>query len=129
MSAIRLERVYPRSPAAVWRALTEPELHAKWWAPGDVRPIVGHRFELDMGAWGKQACEVLEVETERRFRYRFGIGTLDTVITWELHAEGSGTRLVLVHDGFDPSSPMAQKALEGMGAGWPRVLERLATVA
>jgi uncharacterized protein YndB with AHSA1/START domain len=40
---IRMEKVYPHPPAAVWRALTDPELHAKWRAAGDVRPIVGHR--------------------------------------------------------------------------------------
>lgn len=26
------------------------ELHAKWWAAGDVRPVVGHEFTLDMVA-------------------------------------------------------------------------------
>ncbi|UQU65832.1 SRPBCC domain-containing protein [Couchioplanes caeruleus] len=46
----------------VWRALTEPELLARWWATGDIKPIVGHRFTLDMGSWGQQPCEVLEVE-------------------------------------------------------------------
>jgi uncharacterized protein YndB with AHSA1/START domain len=33
---IRLEHVYASKPAAVWRALTDPELHARWWAAGDV---------------------------------------------------------------------------------------------
>jgi len=30
-----------------------------------VRQIVGHRFDLDIGKWGKQPCAVLEVEPER----------------------------------------------------------------
>lgn len=128
MNAIRLEHLYGHPPSAVWRALTDPGLHARWWAAGDVRPVVGHRFELDMGPWGKQPCEVLEVEPERFLRYRFAIGTLDTTITWTLLPEGRGTRLILDHEGFDLGSPMGRQALEGMKAGWPDVLSRMAGV-
>ncbi|HVJ89571.1 MAG TPA: SRPBCC domain-containing protein, partial [Labilithrix sp.] len=80
----RLEHVYLQPPARVWRALTDPALVARWWAHGDIRPVVGHRFEMDMGPWGKQACQVLTVEPERLFRYRFAETTLNTIITWEL---------------------------------------------
>jgi uncharacterized protein YndB with AHSA1/START domain len=122
---IQLDHVYRQSPSAVWRALTTPELHARWWAPGDVRAIVGHRFELDMGPWGKQACEVIAVEPERLFSYRFAIGKLDTTISWTLTPEGSGTRLTLIHEGFDLNTPLGRQAFEGMKPGWPKVLERL----
>lgn len=122
---IELEHRYAASPAEVWRALTEPELLARWWARGDVRPVVGHRFELDMGAWGMQPCEVLAVEPERLLRYRFATTSLDTIITWKLSPEGNGTLLKLTHEGFDLDSPLGKKALEGMGAGWPGLLGRL----
>jgi len=125
---IQLEHIYAQPPAAVWRALTTPELHARWWAPGDVRPVIGHRFELDMGPWGKQACEVLAVEPERRFQYRFAIGVLDTTLTWTLDPEGSGTRLTMVHEGFNLDTPMGRQAFEGMKPGWPGVLRRLGEV-
>jgi uncharacterized protein YndB with AHSA1/START domain len=119
MSSIELDQFIARPPAAVWRALTEPDLHAKWWAAGDVKPVVGHRFTLDMGGrWGQQVCEVLEVEEAKLFRYTFAEGVLDTTITWRLEPEGDGTRLFLVHDGFEPGS----EALIGMGHGWPRLL-------
>ncbi len=122
---IQLEHVYPHPPSAVWKALTDPELHARWWAAGDIRPVVGHRFDLDMGPFGKQPCEVLEVEPERLLRYRFSAGRLDTVITWRLFPEGDGTRLRLTHEGFDLDSPMSRQAFEGMKPGWPGVLARL----
>jgi hypothetical protein len=32
----------------------------------------------------------------------------------------------LEHDGFDLESPLAKRAFEGMGGGWPAVLERIA---
>jgi len=124
MSSIECDQFIARPPAAVWRALTEPELLASWWAPGDIKPVVGHRFTMDMGEWGQQPCEVLEVEPERLLSYTFAEGVLDTTITWRLEAEGSGTRLFLVHDGFEPGS----QALEGMGNGWPGLLAHLAVV-
>jgi uncharacterized protein YndB with AHSA1/START domain len=125
---IQLDHFYPYAPARVWHALTDPDLHARWWAAGDVRPIVGHRFDLDMGKWGKQPCEVLEVVPERLFKYTFAKGALDTTITWRLTPEGTGTRLQLTHEGFDLDSPMGRQALEGMKPGWPHVLANMERV-
>lgn len=125
---IQLDHLYFHSPAAVWKALTDPSLHARWWAAGDIRPVVGHQFDLDMGKWGRQRCEVVAVDPERLFRFRFAIGTLDTTITWELSPEGSGTRLKLTHEGFDLDSPLSRQAFEGMRPGWPTVLQRLERV-
>jgi uncharacterized protein YndB with AHSA1/START domain len=122
---IKVDHWYPRPPATVWKALTDPALHAEWWAAGDVKAVVGHRFTLDMGRWGKQACEVIAVEPERLLQYRFA---LDTTITWRLEAEGTGTRLRLTHEGFDLDSPLGLQAYEGMGEGWPKVLARMETV-
>ncbi len=124
-TSIEHEQFIARPPAAVWRALTEPELLARWWAAGDIKPVVGHRFTLDMGSWGHQSCEVLEVAPEKLLRFTFAEGTLDTTITWRLEAEGTGTRLFLEHAGFDPDSPAAQTALRGMGNGWPGLLRRI----
>ena len=127
-AVIQVDHVYTHAPAAVWRALTDPELHARWFVPGDVRPVVGHTFELDMGQWGKQSCEVLGVEPERLFRYAFAKGRLDTVITWKLAPEGTGTRLTLTHEGFDLDSPMGRMAFEGMKPGWPGIVAKLGAV-
>lgn len=125
---IEVEQFYSHPPAAVWKALTTPELHARWWAPGDVRAEVGHKFDLDMGNWGKQSCEVLAVEPEQLIRYLFAAGVLDTIITWRLSPEGNGTRLILRHEGFNLDTPMGRQALEGMKTGWPKVLERMTAV-
>ena len=128
LANIHVEQYIAHSPAQVWRALSTPDLIAKWWAPGDIQPIVGHRFSLDMGAWGKQPCEVTAVDAERLLAYAYGIGMLNTRITWRLTPEGAGTRLSLDHDGFDLDAPMGKTAHQGMGAGWPAVLGRISTV-
>jgi uncharacterized protein YndB with AHSA1/START domain len=127
-AVIRCEQFLAHSPAAVWKALTDPDLLAHWWVPGDIKPIVGHSFTLDMGAWGVQPGKVTAVEPERLLRYSFAEGSLDTTITWRLEPEGEGTRLFLEHAGFDLDSPMGRHAHHGMGEGWPHVLARIDTV-
>lgn len=124
-ATITCDQFISHPPEEVWKALTEPDLLARWWAPGDIRPIVGHRFTLDMGQWGKQACEVTEVEVHKVISYIFADGSLDTKVTWRLIPEGTGTRLLLEHEGFDLDSPMGRQAYDGMGDGWPKVLSRI----
>ena len=125
ITAISCEQFVGHPPARVWEALTQPELLARWWAPGDIRAEVGHRFDMDMGPWGRQACTVRDVEPERLLRFSFGEGGLDTTVTFELVPEGSGTRLLLHHEGFDLDNPVGRRARDGMGQGWPTVLSRM----
>jgi uncharacterized protein YndB with AHSA1/START domain len=127
-TSITVDQFVAAPPEKVWRGLTEPELHARWWAPGDIAPIVGHRFHLRMPKpWGEIACEVLEVEPVSRFVYTFN-GTW--TLTWTLVAEGAGTRLLLEHSGFDLDNLQDRHALETMGPGWrSHVLPRLAEAA
>jgi len=42
----------------------------------------------------------------------------DWTITWTLEHEGRGTRLFLVHEGFDPDDPAQMMARTIMGGGW-----------
>jgi uncharacterized protein YndB with AHSA1/START domain len=126
-SRLELDQLVSRPPAAVWRALTEPDLLAAWWVPNDIAPVVGHRFHLDMGEWGKQPCEVLEVDPERRILYTFGSNgwTLD----WRLVPEGRSTRVLLTHAGFDLDDERHRFAFDQMGPGWrDEVLPRLAAL-
>ena len=125
VASIRVSELLPHPPARVWGALTEPAQSVRWWAAGDVRPVVGHRFTVDMGAWGQQPCQVLAVQPLRLLSYAFAPDTLHTAITWRLEPEGEGTRLTLEHAGFDLDDAAGLRAYEGMNRGWPGVLRRL----
>lgn len=124
-NAIRLERRFAHPAPAVWAALTTPELLGRWWAAGDIAPVVGHRFTMDMGSWGQQQCEVLAVEPGESIRFLFSEGQLDTTITWRLESVDDGTVLHFEHAGFRIATPMGRHAIEGMGNGWPGLLSRL----
>jgi uncharacterized protein YndB with AHSA1/START domain len=118
-----------RPPSAVWRALTEPALVARWLMENDIRPEVGHRFTFrapPVAGWdGVVHCEVLEVDAPRRLRYSWRGGAdaiqgygerIDTVVTWTLTAtEGGGTLLRLEHAGFTDKNAFAY---EGLAKGW-----------
>lgn len=123
---ISVDQFIAAPPAKVWRALTEPELLARWWAAGDIAATVGHRFHLEMPGWGAVPCEVVEVEPERRFVYTF---TENWTLVWRLVPEGAGTRLFLDHSSFDLDDKRSRDAFERMGPGWrDTVLPRLAGV-
>ena len=125
-TTISVDQFIAAPPAKVWRALTEPELLARWWAAGDIAATVGHRFHLEMPGWGAVPCEVVEVEPERRFVYTF---TENWTLVWRLVPEGAGTRLFLDHSGFDLDDKRSRDAFERMGPGWrDTVLPRLAGV-
>jgi uncharacterized protein YndB with AHSA1/START domain len=114
-ATITVDQFIAAPPAKVWHGLTDPDMHARWWAAGDIAPVVGHRFHLDMGAWGSVPCEVVEVEPERLFVYTFND---DWRLTWRLVPEGTGTRLLLEHSGFDLDDKRSRDAFDRMGPGW-----------
>ncbi|MDD4868536.1 MAG: SRPBCC domain-containing protein [Mycobacterium sp.] len=124
---ITVDQYIDAPPMKVWRALTNPELHEKWWAPGDIAEHVGHEFHLQMPGYGSIPCKVVESEPHERFVYTFNdVWTL----TWRLLAEGHGTRLLLEHSGFDLDHKRDHDACERMGPGWrDTVLPRLAKFA
>lgn len=52
-AVIRKEHYYNHGPSVVWKCLTDPNLLARWFAPGDMKPVVGHRSR---SIWVNGAC-------------------------------------------------------------------------
>jgi uncharacterized protein YndB with AHSA1/START domain len=123
-TSIEVDEFLPHPPAKVWRALTEPELLARWMMPNDFKPVAGHRFTFatapipDIGFDGTIACQVLDIDEERLLRISWGGGGLDTTVTWRLVPEGRGTRMFIEHAGFDLDDPVQARAFRGMSSGW-----------
>ncbi|MGP3987142.1 SRPBCC family protein [Streptomyces sp. 3N207] len=135
-TAVRVDQFLAHPPAKVWRALTEPDLIAQWLMPCDFRLEVGHRYTMQARAMpatgfsGTVQAEVLAFEPESMLRIGWrdadpaSRSGADWTITWTLQPEGRGTRLFLVHDGFDPDNPLQQRARDVMGGGWVSVVGR-----
>ncbi|MEU5861399.1 MULTISPECIES: SRPBCC domain-containing protein [unclassified Nonomuraea] len=135
-TAIRLDEFLAHPPRKVWRALTDPELMARWLMPNDFRLEVGHRFTFTtqprkaVGFDGVVHCEVLEFEEEKLLRISWSDRKqADWTVTWRLVPEGRGTRLFLDHEGFDPDDPTQQLSRRIMGGGWPRHFTTIESLA
>jgi uncharacterized protein YndB with AHSA1/START domain len=107
-SVLRMERWLKHPPEKVWKAMTEPDRLADWF-PGKV--------ELDLRAGGALSFEldgdtdkgtITDLDPPRLIAYTWGTDHL----RWELHPDGAGTRLVLMHT-FDDRAGAAS-----YGAGW-----------
>lgn len=128
LGSIEVDQFFAHSPDKLWRALTTPELMAQWLMPNDFQPVVGHTFTLrarpvpQTEFSGRIACEVLECIPSRRLRISWADANEPngyvTTVTWTLQPEGKGTRLLLVHAGFDPDDPTQQLARKFMNGGW-----------
>ena len=107
----------------VWARISTPEGIATWWAPGNIAPVVGHEFTMDMYKWGKVPCRVIEVTPMRKLAYTFG----DWELHWTITQDEGGCVLRLEHRGFDLDKEQDRIAFENMGKGWAgTVLPRLA---
>lgn len=139
---IVVDEVFPHSPEIIWKTLTSLSLMERWLAmkPTGFEATVGNQFTYQTtpaGAWdGTIRCEVLEVVPNERLVYAWrggdeanvGYGSkLDTVVSFTLSATAEGTRLRLVHSGFD--LPRNQTAYDGMSGGWIKVVGRIGEAA
>lgn len=132
---IAIDQFFPYPPAQVWRALTDPELLARWLMSNDFRLEVGHRFTFKgtpvpkVNFSGLVQCEVLSFEVERNLSYSWadfsGENDLHSTVTWRLEPEEQGTHLFLEHEGFDPANPLLQLSYQIMSGGWLRLLRQL----
>jgi uncharacterized protein YndB with AHSA1/START domain len=139
---IVVDEVLPHAPETIWKALTTGELIGRWllMAPTGFEPVKGKHFTFQTtpaGAWdGIIHGQVLEVMPNERLAYAWKSGheanvgygaPLDTVVTWFLSRVENGTRLRLVHSGF--MLPKNDTAFKNMSEGWPKVLQRIDTIA
>lgn len=140
---IVVDEVFPHSPEAIWKTITQAELMARWLPMPSTgfEPRAGSRFTYQTtpaGKWdGTIQCEVLEVVPHERFAYSWRGGhedngdaygsKLDTVVTFTLERVEGGTRLRLVHSGF--VLPRNETAYRGMSGGWSKVVETIVAIA
>jgi len=115
---IRFERLLPRPPSAVWRALTDRE-ELNSWFPCDIvtdgwRVGASLRFVFREGEWHDLSGTVLECDEPATLSFTWGDETLRFVLS---EVDG-GTRLVFTDE-------LDQKIAARNAAGWDVCLEHL----
>lgn len=129
--SVVVEREMPHPPEKIWRALTQPHLVEEWLMKNDIKPVVGHRFNL-RGEWGGVLdCEVLTIEPERELAYTWNFShedaafDLKSVVTFTLTPTGTGTLLRMEQAGFRQEQ---KQAFGGAKAGWQQFFANLEQV-
>ena len=117
--AVVFDRHYATSPDDLWRACTEPDRLARWFAPvvGDLR--VGGEFSIHFDDGDVPRCRVVTCDPPHRLVWEWPIGDVRSVVTAEVIADGEGARLHLRHERLTG----AQAA--GYAAGWDTYVRRL----
>lgn len=136
-NTIRRELRLEQPPEQVWEAIASSDALADWMYPNDFEPRVGHRFTFRVPAKPEMRfdgltvrCEVLECKPPHRLVFSWSAGgpVENTQVFFELEADGTGTRLVFVHAGFDLSQPFGDQAFKGAQFGWAKMLEQLSAL-
>jgi uncharacterized protein YndB with AHSA1/START domain len=127
MKIIKKEIVIEAPAPKVWEHIIDPTKIAAWLMPNDFEATVGRKFFLNCEHGGKSWCVVKEIVPNQKLVYSFEIKDVDleTLVTITLAKEGKGTRLTLVHSGWDALPPNQQGVADGYNGGWGGFLEKL----
>ena len=135
-NTIRREILFPQPRERVWAAIATSTALAEWMFPNNFEPRVGHCFTFRVPANPKVGfdgmivnSEVLECDPPRFLAISWcaeGVG--DTRVQFLLEPEGTGTRLVFEHSGFDISRGWSEHAIRGAEYGWAGMLKKLPDV-
>lgn len=136
---IEIRRTFAASREAVWRAWTTPEAMSRWFRPDDTYVCTVHALDARVG--GAYRLELVNrAEGVRHvvggiyrqdppnllaftWRWESHATMLDTLVTVELRARGTGTELVLTHRQLN-----TEKLRENHRHGWTGCLERLSVI-
>lgn len=149
MTAVRLQRSIAAPPDRVYRAWLEPDLLARWMAPGalevtrtEVDERVGGHFRIwhasAEGDVGGFEAELLELIPGERIVFRWGfVGpdrlagpTYDSLLTITLREAPDGaTELTLVHERLDELAAALPEVADNVGRGWEAALDKLEQLA
>ncbi len=108
----------------VWRYLSERERISKWLLEASASPMVGEGFRLTgtpKNDWdGSIICRVREMEAPHKIVFTWNDNLLahDTLVTITLKSENGGTRLQLVHEGWEKVSGDVEQHIRDHAAGW-----------
>ena len=125
-----IERTLNAPVTKVWKALTDKQQMKEWYFDlNEFKAEPGFEFEFDAGDKEKiiykHKCQVKEVIPNKRLSYswRYDGYEGDSLVTFDLFAEGEKTRLKLTHTGletFPQNNPSFAKT--SFAAGWTHII-------
>ena len=126
MKVIKREVLIDAPPARVWEHITDPKKIAGWFMPTDFEARVGKEFSL-LCEHETVSCVVKEIIPHQKLVYTFQSATtrVETLVTFTLVKEGTGTRVTIIHSGWDALPPADQDVSDQFDQGWRGFLQNL----
>jgi uncharacterized protein YndB with AHSA1/START domain len=123
-----IERTFNAPVALVWKAITDKTDMARWYFElKEFRPEAGFEFEFTVECEGVKychRCKITDVIPQKRLAYtwRYEGHPGDSLVTFELLAEGAKTRLRLTHTGLETFPPLPCFVRKNFAAGWTELI-------
>src|SRR6266516_1481810 len=128
MEAVVIERTFNAPVARVWKALTDADNMGVWYFDlKEFKPEVGFEFEFTVeheGARYHHLCKITEVIPQKKIAYtwRYAGEEGNSLVTFELFADGDKTRLKLTHEGLETFPKTPSFARESFMEGWTQII-------
>jgi uncharacterized protein YndB with AHSA1/START domain len=107
-------RSYRRPIEKVWAAITVPARLADWLANAEIEMKVGGAIRLDWFGHNRMVGRIVALDPPRTFAWTWTLDGRETVVRFDLEADGDGCRLILTHSGLSPRAGSGG----GVRAGW-----------
>ena len=126
--AVVIERTFNAPGARVWKALTDADEMRVWYFDlKEFKPEVGFEFEFTVEHEGntyRHLCKITEVIPQRKIAYtwRYAGEEGDSLVTFELFADGDKTRLKLTHEGLETFPKVPAYARANFEKGWTEII-------
>src|SRR6266705_7221173 len=126
--AVVIERTFHAPVARVWKALTDADAMRVWYFDlKEFKPEVGFEFEFTVEHEGNNyhhLCKITEVIAQKKLAYtwRYKGEPGDSLVTFELFADGEKTRLKLTHEGIETFPKTPAYARKNFEAGWTEII-------
>jgi uncharacterized protein YndB with AHSA1/START domain len=126
--AVVIERTFNAPIARVWKALTNVEDMKRWYFDlKEFKPEVGFEFAFTVEHEGfkySHLCKITEVIPQKKLAYtwRYQGHEGDSLVTFELFADGEKTRLKLTHVGLETFPKLPAFARKNFVKGWTEII-------
>jgi uncharacterized protein YndB with AHSA1/START domain len=121
----------PASPAAAWKALTEPERIAEWFTDASPLGGVGDGYRLDFGEGSVVEGVIRNVDDGRGFSHTWvwsdAEPVQETIVTWSVEPADGGARITLTHEGWAEAG-LDEAARDDHEAYWSGYLDDLVDI-
>jgi uncharacterized protein YndB with AHSA1/START domain len=123
-----IERTFAAPAALVWKAITNVEDMSRWYFEvKKFKPEVGCEFSFVVEHEGNvhdHRCKITEVIPQRKIAYtwRYHGHEGNSLVTFELFAEGDRTKLKLTHEGLETFPKLPSFARKNFMEGWTQLI-------